>query len=68
MYVGRERYELGGMETGSKVRMMLCVATRKFRVYVNGEKRITCDFPPTLHGTVYFYAELLGTGCVKILR
>lgn len=36
------------MEAGSRVRLMVCVATGKFRVYVDGHKQATADFPPHL--------------------
>jgi hypothetical protein len=59
--------ELG---VGSRVRLMVCVGTRKFRLYINEEKEITCDFPDELFrsGRVYFYVELLHSGSVKILK
>lgn len=33
--VGEDYFDLKGMPAGTRVRLMVCVSTRKFRVYIN---------------------------------
>lgn len=68
--VGEESFGVREAPAGTKVRLMVCVSTRKFRVYINNTKEKTCDFPAALLRAprIYFYVELLQAGCVRILR
>jgi hypothetical protein len=49
LWVGPESHRVtASMEAGSRVRLLVCLASRKFRIYVDGRKQVTADVPALL--------------------
>jgi hypothetical protein len=70
VWMGSETRHVGPLEAGKTVKLLLCLASRKFRIYEDGRKVMTGDVPALLARAekVYFYVELLGSGCVRVLK